>query len=397
MPQATATPPSHEELLARAAALIPALRERAAETETLRRLPEATLRDLHEAGLFRLFRPARYGGWEMPFRAFVEVGAITGRGCGSTSWVLNNLLSHNWMLGWWPEEAQEEVWGRTPDALLGSAFVFPCGRARKVAGGYRLSGRWPFSSGIDASRWNMLAAMVRDDRGSMIDQRFFVVPESDYTVIDTWQVMGLNGTGSKDVEIEDVFVPEHRTLAAAFGRGDPAPAAARNPGPLYRMPWYGLFSFVNAATALGIAQGAVEQFTAATRARAATYSGKRLAELATMQLHVAEASALVETAETLMLKDCDEAWTLAEAGRAPSLEDKARWRRDGAFGAQLAVRAVDLVFSAAGGGAIFETDPLQRAFRDVHAAHGHIGVNWDQNATLYGKVALGLPHEMPLL
>src|SRR5215472_6158457 len=146
--------PSLETLRERAEALVPVLRERAAKTEALRRIPEESIADLHSAGLFRMLRPARRGGSELPFSAIIELGAIIGRGCGSSAWVLNNLASHDWMLAYWPEPAQDEVWGPSPDALIASAFVFPGGRARKVAGGYRLSGRWPFSSGIDASNWN---------------------------------------------------------------------------------------------------------------------------------------------------------------------------------------------------------------------------------------------------
>jgi 3-hydroxy-9,10-secoandrosta-1,3,5(10)-triene-9,17-dione monooxygenase len=394
---ADAAGPSIEELRARAAALIPQLRERQARTEALRAIPDETIAEFREAGLFSLFRPARYRGIELPFRAFVEFGALIGRGCGSSSWVLNNLLSHNWMLGFWPVEAQDEIWRDDPDTLVGSAFIFPCGSARRVDGGYRVSGRWPFSSGIDPSRWTMLAAILRDAQGNPAEHRFFVVPQSDYKVIDTWQVMGLIGTGSKDVVVEDVFVPEHRTLNAEAGKGGPGPGGTQNTSPLFRLPWFGLFSFVNAGTVLGIAQGAVEQFIEATRKRAATYTGKGLAELATMQVRIAEAAALVDTAEAMMLKDCDECWDIVAAGDQPTLEAKVRWRRDGAYAAGMCVRAVDLVFTGAGGGAIHEENPLQRSFRDVHAAYGHIGLNWDFNGAMFGRVTLGLPPDAPLL
>jgi len=385
------------ELAARARALVPALRARAIETEKLRRLPDETVAALHETQLFRLFQPTRYGGIEAPFRAFVEIGAMLGRGCGSTSWVFNNLVVHNWMLGYWPVEAQDRVWKAAPRALIGSSFVFPAGQAEKVEGGFRLTGRWPFSSGVDSSDWLMLAAHVAGAKGSEPEPRFFLVPRRDWTEIDNWHAMGLAGTGSKDVAVDDIFVPEALSLAAAFGKGGPHPGSAVNPGALHKLAWYALFGFVNGATALGIAQGAVEEFTDATRARLATASGRHVADFATMQLRVAEAATLVDAAETLMLKDCDEAMAIAEAGRLASEAGKVRWRRDGAFAVRMSVRAVDILFTGAGGSAIVETHPLQRALRDAHAAQGHIGLNWDVNGTMYGRVALGLDPEFPLL
>ena len=177
-------PPSFDELKARALALVPVLRERAAETEALRRIPDATLKELHESGLFRMLQPKRVGGSELPYRAMIELGAIIARGCASTAWVLNNLASHHWMLAMWPEAAQNEIWNASPDDLIGSAFVFPCGRAEKVEGGYRLSGRWPFSSGVDPSVWNIVGGMVHDEKGRASEHRVFIVHQRDYTVIE---------------------------------------------------------------------------------------------------------------------------------------------------------------------------------------------------------------------
>jgi 3-hydroxy-9,10-secoandrosta-1,3,5(10)-triene-9,17-dione monooxygenase len=373
------------------------LRQRAAETEALRRLPDATLADLHRTGLFRMLQPARYGGSELPYRAFIELAALIGSGCGSTAWVLNNLASHHWMVGYWPEAAQDEIWGASPDTLIGSAFIFPGGRGRKVPGGYRLSGRWPFSSGVDAAAWNMIAALVPDEQTGANEYRVFLVPAGDYTIIDTWHVSGLAGTGSKDVAINDAFVPDYRTLSAEAGKGGASPGSQINPAPIFRLPWFALFGFIIAGPALGIAKGAVGQFVTATRTKTATYSGRSLADLATMQVHVAEAAALVDAAEAMMLRDCAEAMRYAEAAELAPIEDKVRWRRDAAFAARLCTRAVDIIFAAAGGGAVYDSNPLQRSFRDIHAANAHFGVNWDANAITYGRVALGLPPDAPTL
>src|SRR5665213_2659974 len=145
--------PNYSALLARAEALIPVLRERAPRAEELRRLPDETIADLHDSGLFRVLQPKRVGGSELPFRSLVELVSVIGRGDASTGWVLANLAAHHWLLGMWHPEAQNEIWGQSPDNLIGSALIFPRGRARKVDGGYRLTGRWPFSSGVDAASW----------------------------------------------------------------------------------------------------------------------------------------------------------------------------------------------------------------------------------------------------
>jgi 3-hydroxy-9,10-secoandrosta-1,3,5(10)-triene-9,17-dione monooxygenase len=385
--------PSYDELRRRAEALVPVLRERAAKTEALRRLPDETIADLHESGLFRMLQPARVGGSELPYSAMIELAAIIGSGCGSTAWVLNNLASHHWMLGYWPKAAQDEIWGPSPDMLIGSAFIFPGGRARKVDGGYRLSGRWPFSSGVDASGWNMIAAVVPDEQTGSSEYRVFLVPANDYSIVDTWYVSGLAGTGSKDVVVNDVLVPEHRTLTTEAGKGGPHPGSAVNPGPLFRLPWFALFGFVIASVSLGIARGAIEQYVTAARTKLGTYTGRSLADFSTMQVHVAEAGALIDAAQALMLRDCEEAARYAATSQVPPMEDKVRWRRDGAYAARMCTTAVDIIFTAAGGGAIYESNPLQRAFRDIHAANGHFGVNWDANGINYGRVALGLPPE----
>jgi 3-hydroxy-9,10-secoandrosta-1,3,5(10)-triene-9,17-dione monooxygenase len=388
--------PRFDELMARAEALVPALRERAAEAEDLRRMSDETLADLHSSGLFRMLQPARVGGSELPFRALYELTAVIGTGCGSTSWVLANLAAHHWLLGMWHPEAQEEIWGESPDSLISSALIFARGRAARAPGGYRLSGRWPFSSGIDASTWNMFGAIFSDEETGQNEARMFLLPKSDYKIIDTWHVIGLAATGSKDVEVSDVFVPAYRTLSTERIRGGPNRGSELNPGSLYRLPAVSLFGFAIAGVSLGIARGAISHFAATTRTRLSAYTGRNIADFTNIQVHLAEAAALTDAAEAMVLRDCDEATRITEAGIVPSLEQRARYKRDGAFAATLCTRAVDLLFSATGGNAIYARNPIQRAFRDVHAANAHYNLNWDVSGAIYGRVALGLPPDAPL-
>lgn len=392
-----AAPPSFDLLKARARALVPVLRARAAVAETLRRVPDETIADLHASGIFRMLQPKRVGGGELPYRAMVELGAILAEGCGSTAWVATNLASHHWMLAMWPRAAQDEVWTELPDALIGSALVFPSGKAVAVEGGFRLSGRWPFSSGVDPSRWNFVGGIVHDARDKPIEQRIFLVAASDYRIIDTWYATGLRGTGSKDIEMTDIVVPTHRTLPLAAIAGGMAPGCVDNPAALYRLPVLGLFAFVVGGVSLGLARGAIADFTQSMHARVATYSGRRLADLANLQLKIGEASALADTAEALMLKACDEATELVEAGVTPGIEQKARWRRNGAYAASLCTEAVNLLFAATGGGGVYLDQPIQRAFRDAHAANAHYALSWDVNGTQWGRIALGLPAEPVVL
>jgi 3-hydroxy-9,10-secoandrosta-1,3,5(10)-triene-9,17-dione monooxygenase len=388
--------PDFAELKARAEALIPALQERAARAEELRRLPDETIADLHKTGLFRILQPKRVGGSELPFRSIVELVAIISRGDASTGWVLANLAAHHWLLGMWPKRAQEEVWDQSPDHLIGSALIFPRGRAQKVEGGYRLTGRWPFSSGVDPAAWNLIGGIVQDEEGGNSGPRIFLLPASDYTIIDTWQVIGLAGTGSKDVAVEDVFVPDYRTLAVDQMAGGPNPGSEANPAVLYQLPAISLFAFCIAGVSLGIAQGAIEYFIETTRTRLSAYTGRNVADFNTVQVHVAEAAALTDAARAIMLGDCDAATSSVTAGKTPDLAERARYRRDGAFAAMLCTKAVDILFTAAGGAAIYARNPLQRAFRDVHAANGHYVLNWDINGAMYGRVALGLPPDATL-
>ena len=392
----TGPAPNFAQLLASAEALVPGLRDRAAKTEELRRLPDETIAELHRTGLFRILQPRRVGGSELPFRAIVELVAVIARGCGSTAWVLANLAAHHWVLGMWPQQAQDEIWGASPDNLIGSALIFPRGRARKVDGGYRLNGRWPFSSGVDPASWNLIGAIVHDEDNGTTEPRIFALPAADYTIIDTWHVIGLGGTGSKDVAVEDVFVPEYRTLAVDEMTGGPNPGSEVNRSVLYRLPAISLFAFCIAGVSLGIAQGAIEYFTQTMRSRTSYYTGRNLADFVTVQVHLAEATAIADAARAVMLGDCDEATRLVEAGTVPSLEQRARYRRDGAYAATLCTKAVDVLFTATGGGAIYARNPLQRAFRDVHAANAHYVLNWDINGAMYGRVALGLSPDATL-
>jgi len=386
-----------DEALTRARVMVPRLKERAQLADDLRRCPDESIRELNESGLMRVLQPRRVGGSELPWVALIDVGSELARGCGSTAWNWANYAVHHWMLAFWAVACQDEIWGADPDVLIASSMVFPAGRAIRVAGGYRLSGRWPFSSGVDPAAWNMLGGIVRGE-GEAGEYRMFLLPREDYAIVDNWHVIGLRGTGSKDVEAKDVFVLEERTLAVEATRGGANhPGAAVNPAPLFRIPIFATFPYMLTGIALGIAQGAYENFVDGLRGRVARYSGKSLADMTAVQVRVAEAAACIDTARRVMREHCAIAQAMAERDEVPDLLTKAAWRRDGAFSAELCERAVDVLFKAGGGGALFDDHPLQRSFRDMHAATAHISMIWEPQAATFGRVALGLPCDNPTL
>jgi 3-hydroxy-9,10-secoandrosta-1,3,5(10)-triene-9,17-dione monooxygenase len=381
----TGTP---EKLWASAEALLPKLRERAPKCEELRRLPDETLRDFHDAQLFRIHQPRRVGGAELEFAAVVTYGALFARACASTAWNWVNFAAHHMMLGMFPPQAQDQIWGASVDAMIASSFVFPAGKARKVQDGYLLSGRWPFSSGVDPSEWNMLAGLARLDDHLPPEQRIFLVPRAQYKVIDTWFAGGLRGTGSKDVEMAEVFVPEHMTLAVADTKGGPTPGSAVNPGVLFQLPVFALFPYMLSGVALGIAEGLIENYQPA----AGKMTGARVAEIQSTQIRLAEATAYARISRLVQITNCRE----AEA-KLPDLKTKARYRLEGAYAVDWAVRAVDVMFALYGASGLYESGPVARAFRDAHAVKQHFSFNTDIAGTTYGRVALGLASDNPTL
>ncbi|KMK00905.1 MULTISPECIES: acyl-CoA dehydrogenase family protein [Bradyrhizobium] len=381
-------------MIARTRALVPRLRERAARTEELRHLPTETEKDLHDAGLFRMLQPKRIGGAELDYVALVDCAELLGMADASVAWNLANLASHHWMLGMFAQKAQDLVWDRDPDALIASSFIFPAGRATRVEGGYRLHGSWPFSSGVASCEWNMLASVVySDDEADGIEYRIFLLPKGDYKVLDTWNVAGLRGTGSCDVEVRDAFVPDFMTVAVGDLAGGPTPGSKVNPNPLYALPVFSLFPYVLSGVALGNAQVCLDDYAEVARHRISTYNRAKLSDFQSTQIKIAEASAKIDAARLIMRSACVNAMEDARRGRIPDMATKTRYRRDGAFSVNLCTDAVSMLFAASGARGLFTTGVLQRQFRDAHAINSHLAFNFDAAGTNYGRVALGLPSE----
>jgi len=389
----------YDEAMRRAREIVPMLRERAQRAEDARMLIRENEQLLHESGLFRFHQPKAFGGMELPFVAVVDIPAELARGCASTAWSVGNVACHHWILGYYEPETQREVWEANPDALIASSIALAAGRGRKVPGGFIVNGRWPFSSAVDNSEWNMLAVTVYDDDGKApIDWRLCLVPKSDYEIIDTWYAMGMSATGSKDVAVNEVFVPERRALALLRCRGGREhPGAALNTGALFAIPLVAASSHPLAPAALGAAEGALELFLATMAKRAGTYTGARVADFQAVQIKVARARCLIDAARDLLRESAIAFQDAAERGVVPDLETKLRFRAHSAFAVGQAREAVETLWSCYGAQGLYTRDPLQRHLRDVLAINQHFSFNFDIAGAAYGLFALGGHYANPTM
>lgn len=380
------------EMAERASAMIPFLRERAKATETMRRPPEETRRRLKSEGFARIYQPRRFGGAEGRMVDGVDTLRALGRGCGATAWITVQNVLHNFMLANWPTQAQHEVWGATPDALVSGILIPGLGKATKVNGGHRLTGQWPFVSGIDIADWAIFTAECRDSDEDKGQERHFVVRKDQVTVLDTWHAIGLKGSSSHDVVVSDLFVPDHMSVTMDELKGDGrSPGSKVNTASLYRIPAYAVAGALIGSAQLGVAEAAVDYYIDSARKRVATMSGKSVAAFTTQQVKVAEAKAGVLAARELLYSVANDAERVVENGGATTVEDRTRYRAMATYAGRLSSSAVNLVLEAGGGGVVYERNPIARCVSDMTVANRHITQNWDVNASTYGRVLLGLP------
>src|SRR3954467_4135754 len=358
---------SYDMALRRSREIVPTLRERAQATEDARVLLRENEQLLHETGLFRFHQPKIFGGMELEFVAIFDIPAEIARGCPSTAWNVGNLATHHWMLGYWEPETQHEVWDANPDALIASSIALAAGKARKTDGGFVVSGRWPFSSGVDNSDWNMLAVTVYDG-DKAVDWRLCLVPKTDYEIIDTWHAMGMSGTGSKDIAVKDLFVPERRALALQRTRGGyEHPGAAIHRGALFGIPIIGAAGIPLSPASMGAAEGAYEHFVAAMQTRIGTYTGAKVADFQAVQIKLARARVLIDSGRALSRDASIVLQEMSSRGEVPDIPTKLRWRAQSAFAVNQARQAVETLWSCYGAQGLYTRDPLQRHLRDVIA------------------------------
>ena len=372
---------SAPQLLQRASDLLPTLKERAAFSEELRRIPDENVAELLASHLVRIGVPRRFGGHDVPYGLCLDVAAELGRGCPSTAWCYGLWAAHAWLVGFWPLQAQEEVYGNGPDVLCSSSLNPGRSTCVPVAGGYRLSGRWEFSSGCDAAGWVMLGAPNIGERS------WVLVPRDDFEIVDTWFVSGLKGSGSKDIAVNDAFIPGHRVLDVnAAGVTDLGAWELHGQG-RYRVPVSTLLGWDLVGPMVGIAQGMIDEFVA----RVAGTSGPgRTADSPAIHLRLAQATAEVDAAKGVMDADLREILRKGAEAEPFTLLERARFRRDKAFITQLCLKAVNGLFDVSGGHALHDSVPLQRFHRDAQAVAHRDGLVMELGGQDYGRVALGL-------
>ena len=370
--------PTRAELIERARALVPVLKERAQETERLRRIPPQTVQQIVDSGLLHVAVPPRYGGIgpEPDYDTAYDIAAELGRGCGASAWCYSLWAVHAWMVGHFPPPAQAEFYADGPDTLCSSSFFAGTDiECQPCDGGLRIRGRWEFSSGSDPAQWAML--------GVGPPGLLALVPRGDYEVLDTWFASGLCGSGSNDLIIKDAFVPAHRLLDLNRAGLDEHLAYELHARRTYRLPLRVLLAWDLVAPLIGIAQAAVDAFVERARAN------PRMASSDIIQLRLAESSAEVDAARTLLRHTVDGLLAKAERGERFSDVERTRNQRDRAFVVRLCMLAVNRLFDSSGGHALFLSEPLQRCHRDAHAVSHRAGLMLDSVGPLYGRAVLG--------
>jgi alkylation response protein AidB-like acyl-CoA dehydrogenase len=387
--------PALSKILASATELVPLLQERAQATEAARRVSDATTEAFHQAGFFKLMQPARYGGYEYGFTAFIDVISELARGCTSSSWGCSLGAIHQWLVGTFPEQAQDDVWRRDPNAIVCCSYA-PATVAEKVDGGYLVQGKWHIASNVDNSQWALLGVhFPAEEKGAAPTAGFLLAPRADWAIEDNWHVAGQAGTGSKTVVIDKpVFIPGHRKLTFAEASSNCPPGSAINTNPIYRIPFLSAVPVCLVSPIIGTAQGAVDELiklagTRVTRGAVAG-GGNRLSEFFPVQSRLAEASASVDAARLLLYRDTAQVEQMAADGQAISVEQRIRNRRDHAFAARLSRDAVEAVFASVGGAGLALNQPIQRMWRDTNAIARHISLNWDAVSSMVGQYLLGL-------
>lgn len=382
---------TRDEAVARARDLASGLVGRRAETERLCRVPDATMEEFVASGLMRMNQSARWGGPELGTEAITATIAEIAKGDASAGWVFGLIASHFWLVCLFPPELQEEMWGADPNAMMSSSFVATEGTYERVEGGYRVSGRWPFSSGSDHCTWAMvgfaLPPAAPDQFPSLV---WGVLPRADYRVDDDWRTVGMRGTGSNTLIVEDAFIPDHRCIDPWTVSAGTAPGTAINPAPLFRLPFGPALAYYLSAPALGAAEATFDEWVGYMATKRQVFTGAEVGKQATTLVRVGELSAQLAAARLLMT---DTPRTIDEAIARGPLDQELRVRagRNATYAVRLCVDVVERCMQFSGGNGLFESHPVQRGWRDVHAVAAHVGFGVDNAYGTYGHLLMDLP------
>lgn len=388
--------PEAVSLIERAKALAPMLAERAFDADRDGRILPETVKAIADAGLYRVLQPKRWGGYELDPRVFYSVQMALAEGCMSTAWMYGVVGVHPWQLALFPEQAQQDVWASNNGRLIASTYM-PTGKAEPVEGGYRFSGRWGWSTGVEHCEWIFLGGLLpKKDGSGALEHATFLLPKSDFRVEENWDVIGLRGTGSHDIVVENMFVPEHRTQRTNDHSDAGCPGRATNPGWLYRIPFTQVFQRAVSTACIGALDGAIGSF----RQRAAAHVGKhgnKMADDVNSQQAVTEAMMAADQLKLVLFRNYGRIVHCAKTGEKMPVEERLMQRAQAATVPKLCFERVNELLRACAASGSFKNNPIERVFRDIANGRGHIANNTDAYVRAHGGVMLGLPNTDPFV
>ncbi|WP_052378721.1 acyl-CoA dehydrogenase family protein [Polycyclovorans algicola] len=375
-------------LVQRAKDMVPKLKARVAEAEASRQIPAQTIAEMKAAGFFRILQPKAYGGYEMDPEVFYDVCMTLAEGCMSTAWVYGVVGVHNWQMALFDPKAAEDVWGDNDGSVLVASTYMPKGQVTPVEGGFKFSGRWGFSSGIAHCGWVLLGGLIFTE-GQPPEYRTFLLPKSDFEVVDTWHTMGLKGTGSNDIVVKDAFVPEYRTHKASDGFMGTNPGRHTFTADLYKLPFGQIFVRAVSSAAIGGLQGGLDTFRDFASVRVGDM-GNKTSEQGPAQIAAAEAAVAIDEMKLVLRRNFEV--LMGKIRKQQPLDDvqqRLHFRYQASQVVERSAQHIYKLFSACGGRGIFTDFPLHRYMTDIFAARGHYANNPDQFGRNYGAVMLG--------
>ena len=379
------------DLIARAEALVPALRARALQCEADCKVADETIRDFQEAGFFKILQPKRWGGYEMDPEVFYAVQMKVAEGCMSSAWVLGVVAVHNWQLALFDAQAQADVWQDDPSTLISSSYM-PRAEVTPVDGGYRISGRWGFSSGVDHCQWAFLGGLVSDPEGGAPDYRTFLVPRSDFEIDYVWDTMGLRGTGSQDVVVKDAFVPAYRTHRSKDGFAATSPGLKVNDAPLFKLPFGQIFVRAVSSSSIGALQGALDAFRGYATKRVSSNDFSRTSDDPDAQVVMAETASAIDEMKTTLNRNFGVLMNQARSETPFDLEQRLMFRFQSGQILDRCAELISRMFYSCGAQGTYRSSPLVRTFVDIHTGRTHIANNPFKVARNYGGFMLGNPN-----
>ena len=366
--------------------MIPMLRERAPQGERERRLPKETIADMQAAGLFKVLQPRRWGGYELEILTYYEIQMALGEGDMSVAWVYGVVGVHPWFVALLDDRAAQDIWGRDGSTLICSSLM-PAGVAKPVDGGFRIGGRWKYASGCEHCEWAFLGGTVERKPE---DRRIFVIPQSDYEIVDTWHVPGLKGTGSHDIVVADAFVPDYRTQKYSDNFRGYGPGLALNTSPLYRLPFGQVFFRGISTGAIGALQGMLDAYLDYGKKRIGRATGTPASEDAVVQLLCAETAVAIDEMKTILHRNFKALEAYAARGEMPPLKQRVEYKFHNAVVAERCSLLAARLFKAAGTAGIAAELPFGRIMSDISVGRQHISNQFEQAGKSYGAFLFGI-------